>query len=41
VPLDFAPGERAEFDFGEATIKLKGQLVKCLSWPDGSAFAGR
>ena len=28
VPLDFAPGERAEFDFGEATIKLKGQLVK-------------
>lgn len=28
VPLDFAPGERAEFDFGEATIKLKGQVVK-------------
>ena len=28
VPLDFAPGERAEFDFGEATVKLKGQLVK-------------
>jgi transposase len=28
IPLDFAPGERAEFDFGEATIKLKGQLVK-------------
>src|SRR5256714_10081417 len=24
VPLDFAPGERAEFDFGEATIRLKG-----------------
>ncbi|HLY65395.1 MAG TPA: IS21 family transposase [Chloroflexota bacterium] len=28
VPLDFAPGERAEFDFGEATIKLNGQLLK-------------
>jgi transposase len=28
IPLDFAPGERAEFDFGEATVKLKGQLVK-------------
>src|SRR5256886_15364327 len=28
VPRDFAPGERAEFDFGEATIRLKGQLVK-------------
>jgi len=28
VPLDFAPGERAEFDFGEATVKLCGQLVK-------------
>jgi transposase len=28
VPLDFAPGERAEFDFGEATVKIKGQLVK-------------
>ena len=27
VPLDFAPGERAEFDFGEATVKLGGQLV--------------
>ena len=28
IPLDFAPGERAEFDFGEATVKLKGQLLK-------------
>lgn len=28
IPLDFAPGERAEFDFGEATIRIKGQLVK-------------
>ena len=28
VPLDFAPGERAEFDFGEATVKLSGQVVK-------------
>jgi len=28
VPLDFGPGERAEFDFGEATVKLRGQLVK-------------
>ena len=28
IPLDFAPGERAEFDFGEASIKIKGQLVK-------------
>jgi transposase len=28
VPLDFAPGERAEFDFGEATVKLEGRLVK-------------
>ena len=31
VPLDFAPGERAEFDFGEATVKIKGQLVKVPS----------
>src|SRR5438552_8588774 len=28
VAVDFAAGERAEFDFGEATVKLKGQLVK-------------
>lgn len=28
VPLDFAPGERAEFDFGEAAVKLAGRLVK-------------
>jgi transposase len=28
VPLDFAPGERAEFDFGEASVHLHGQLVK-------------
>jgi transposase len=28
VPLDFAPGERAEFDFGEASVKLGGRLVK-------------
>jgi len=28
IPLDFAPGERAEFDFGEATVTLNGQLVK-------------
>ncbi|MGZ6280226.1 MAG: IS21 family transposase [Ktedonobacteraceae bacterium] len=28
VPLDFAPGERAEFDFGEATVNLGGQLVQ-------------
>jgi transposase len=28
VPLDFAPGERAEFDFGEAMVTIKGQLLK-------------
>ncbi len=28
IPLDFAPGERAEFDFGEATVQLNGELVK-------------
>jgi transposase len=28
VPLDFTPGERAEFDFGEATVKLGDQMVK-------------
>ena len=28
VPLDFAPGERAEFDFGEATVNLGGQMVQ-------------
>ncbi len=28
VPLDFAPGERAEFDFGEAMVKIKDQVVK-------------
>jgi transposase len=28
VPLSFTPGERAEFDFGEATVKVGGQLVK-------------
>jgi transposase len=28
VPLDFAPGERAEFDFGEAAVHIKGQLLK-------------
>jgi len=27
VPLDFTPGERAEFDFGEASVKVGGQLV--------------
>jgi transposase len=35
VPLDFAPGERAEFDFGEAMVTIKGQLLKVPSpfWP--------
>src|SRR5215472_9714093 len=28
VPLDFAPGERAEFDFGEAMVTIKDQLLK-------------
>ena len=28
VPLDFAPGARAEFDFGEALVKFEGQLCK-------------
>jgi transposase len=28
VPLDFAPGERAEFDFGEAAVHINGQLLK-------------
>jgi transposase len=28
VPLDFTPGERAEFDKGSATVKVGGQLVK-------------
>src|SRR5438874_3194340 len=28
IPLDFAPGERAEFDFGEATDTLHGRLLK-------------
>jgi transposase len=28
VPLDFTPGERAEFDFGEASVKVRDQLVK-------------
>jgi transposase len=26
VPLEFGPGERAEFDFGEAAIEVDGQL---------------
>jgi transposase len=30
VPLAFAPGERAEFDFGHAVVELAGQEV---SWP--------
>jgi transposase len=28
VPLDFAPGERAEFDFGEAVVRFGSQLRK-------------
>jgi len=28
VPLTFTPGERAEFDFGEAMVKLQGQPIK-------------
>jgi transposase len=28
VPLDFAAGERAEFDFGEAAVHIKGQVLK-------------
>ncbi len=28
IPLDFVAGERAEFDFGEATVSLNGKLVK-------------
>ena len=28
IPLDFTPGERAEFDFGEATVKIADQLLK-------------
>jgi transposase len=26
VPLEFGPGERAEFDFGEAAVEVHGQL---------------
>jgi transposase len=26
VPLEFGPGERAEFDFGEAAVEVQGQL---------------
>jgi hypothetical protein len=40
VPLDFAPGERAEFDFGEATMKLKGQLVKVPRLSGRLRFSG-
>ena len=40
VPLDFAPGERAEFDFGEATIKLNGQLVKAPFLAGRLRFSG-
>jgi len=40
VPLDFAPGERAEFDFGEATVKLRGHLVKVPFLAGRLRFAG-
>ncbi len=26
VPLEFGPGERAEFDFGEAAVEVRGQM---------------
>src|SRR5258708_8510275 len=34
VPLEFGPGERAEFDFGEATVEVRGQMrsVPFLVW---------
>jgi len=41
VPLDFAPGERAEFDFGEATVKLGPFGPASRSWLGDSAFRGR
>src|SRR5579859_2213073 len=28
LPLEFAPGERAEFDFGHAQVSLNGQIVQ-------------
>ena len=28
LPLEFAPGERAEFDFGHAQVNLNGQMVQ-------------
>jgi transposase len=28
LPLEFAPGERAEFDFGHAQVNLNGQVVQ-------------
>lgn len=40
VPLDFAPGERAEFDFGEATVKIKGQLMKVSFLAGRLRFSG-
>ena len=40
IPLDFAPGERAEFDFGEATVKIKDQLVKVSFLAGRLRFSG-
>ena len=40
MPLDFAPGERAEFDFGEAMVKIKGQLVKVSFLAGRLRFSG-
>ncbi len=40
VPLDFAPGERAEFDFGEAMVKIKGQLVNVSFLAGRLRFSG-
>jgi transposase len=40
VPLDFTPGERAEFDFGEATVNLAGKLVKVSFLAGRLRFSG-
>src|SRR5260370_36022761 len=40
VPLAFAPGDRAEFDFGEATVKLTGRVSKVPVLSERLRFRG-
>lgn len=41
VPQTHRPGEKAEVDFGEVTINLRGEPVTCMLFAFRFSFSGK